>query len=358
MRRKSKTVQIGKIKIGGGQLIAVQSMTNKPAADWLGTIDQIRELQNAGCDIVRIAIPELENARIFQEIKKAGITVPLVADIHFDYKIALESVKYGADKIRINPGNIGSKERVYEVAAACKTNGLPIRIGVNGGSLDKQLLKKYGSPTPEALAESALTQAETLENCNFSDIVVSIKSSSVSDTIRAAEIVAENTNYPLHLGVTEAGDDYTGLIKNSIGTGALLCRGIGDTIRVSLTADPIKEVKAGREILRVLGLDAEGGIDVISCPTCGRTKINLIELQHEFKERVKNINTHGKKIKVAIMGCAVNGPGEAREADVGIAGGDGYALLFKAGKPLYKVEQDKIITALLTETQIILNEDK
>ncbi len=350
MRRKSRIVQIGNIKIGGSYPIAIQSMTNRAAADFEGTLAQVRALQEAGCDIVRMAVPEVECAGIFRMLKDNGITIPLVAGIHFDYRIALESIKCGADKIRINPGNIGAKERVYEVASACRANGLPIRIGVNGGSLDKRLLEKYGSPTPEALAESALTQAEMLEDCGFSDIVISIKSSSVQGTVRAAERVAEQSDYPLHLGVTEAGDEYSGLVKNAAGMGALLCRGIGDTIRVSLTADPVNEIKAGREILKSLGLYEKGSIDIVSCPTCGRTKIDLIGLQHAFKERVKDIDTHGKVIKVAIMGCVVNGPGEAKEADFGIAGGDGYAVLFKDGKTIRRVESEHIIDVLLEET--------
>lgn len=355
MRRKSKVVEIGNIKIGGDHPIAIQSMTNRSASDFAGTVAQVRALQEAGCDIVRMAVPNMDCAPIFTELKKNGIVIPLVADIHFDYKIALESVKWGADKIRINPGNIGAKERVYEVASACKAKGLPIRIGVNGGSLDGKLLEKYGSPTPEALAESALTQAEMLEDCGFSDIVISIKSSSVAGTVRAAEIVAEQSEYPLHLGVTEAGDEYSGLIKNAAGMGALLCRGIGDTIRVSLTADPVREIEAGREILKSLGLYAKGSIDIVSCPTCGRTKIDLIGIQSEFKERVKHIDTHGKVIKVAIMGCVVNGPGEAKEADFGIAGGDGFAVLFKNGQTVRRVEQDEIIDVLLEETNSYLN---
>ncbi len=358
MRRKSRVVKIGNIKIGGDNPIAIQSMTNRAAWDFAGTVAQVKALQDAGCDIVRMAVPELECAGIFRELKSKGITIPLVADIHFDYKIALESIRCGADKIRINPGNIGAKERVYEVAAACRTNGLPIRIGVNGGSLDKKILRKYGAPTPEALAESALLQAEMLEDCGFSDIVISIKSSSVADTVRAAELVAEQSEYPLHLGVTEAGDEYTGLVKNAAGMGALLCRGIGDTIRVSLTADPVNEIKAGREILKVLGLYSKGSIDIVSCPTCGRTKIDLIGLQREFKERVKDIDTHGKVIKVAIMGCVVNGPGEAREADFGIAGGDGYAVLFRNGQTIRRVESEQIIDVLLEETYSSLNDQE
>jgi len=357
VRRKTRVVQIGDIKIGGDHPIAIQSMTNRPASDFAGTVEQVLALQNAGCDIVRMAVPDTDCAPVFRKLKQSGITIPLVADIHFDYRIALESIRCGADKIRINPGNIGSREKVYEVASACRGNGLPIRIGVNGGSLDKKLLEKYGAPTPEALAESALAQAEMLEDCAFSDIVISIKSSSVAGTVRAAEIVAENSDYPLHLGVTEAGDEYTGLVKNAAGMGALLCRGIGDTIRVSLTADPINEIKAGREILKVLGLYSKGSIDIVSCPTCGRTKIDLIGLQHAFREKVKDIDTHGKVIKVAVMGCVVNGPGEAKEADFGIAGGDGYAVLFKAGRAVRRVEHDEIIDVLYAETLAALNEN-
>jgi len=356
VRRKTRIVQVGNIKLGGGCPIAIQSMTNRPAADFEGTLCQVRALQAAGCDIVRMAVPEADCAAVFPYLKSNGITIPLVADIHFDYRIALECVRSGADKIRINPGNIGSKEKVYEVASACRNGGLPIRIGVNGGSLDKRLLEKYGAPTPEALAESALSQAEVLEGCGFSDIVISIKSSSVQGTVRAAEIVAEQSDYPLHLGVTEAGDEYSGLVKNAAGMGALLCRGIGDTIRVSLTADPVNEIAAGREILRALGLYEKGSVDIVSCPTCGRTKIDLIGLQRQFKERVKDIDTKGKVIKVAIMGCVVNGPGEAREADFGIAGGDGYAVLFKDGQTLRRVESHQIIEALLSETYRAIEE--
>ncbi len=357
MRRKTRTVQVGNIKLGDSHPIAIQSMTNRPAADFEGTLAQVRALQTAGCDIVRMAVPEEDCAGIFPYLKENGITIPLVADIHFDYRIALESIRRGADKIRINPGNIGAKERVYEVATACREKGLPIRIGVNGGSLDKKLLQKYGAPTPEALAESALTQAEMLEDCGFSDIVISIKSSSVVGTVRAAELVAEASDYPLHLGVTEAGDEYSGLVKNAAGMGALLVCGIGDTIRVSLTADPVNEIKAGREILRSLGLYEKGSIDIVSCPTCGRTKIDLIGLGRAFKERVQDIDTRGKVIKVAIMGCVVNGPGEAREADFGIAGGDGYAVLFKNGETVRRVEQDEIIDTLLFETYKALEKE-
>lgn len=355
MRRKANVVRIGTCRIGGDYPIAVQSMANRPASDFDGVREQVRTLEQAGCDIVRLAVPTVEDAEIFRVLKSAGIAVPLVADIHFDYKIALRSVACGADKIRINPGNIGERTKVYEVAAACRNEGIPIRIGVNGGSLEKKLLQKYGTPTPEALAESALTQAETLEDCGFSDIVLSIKSSSVAETVQAAELVAAQSEYPLHLGVTEAGDAYTGLVKNAAGLGALLCRGIGDTIRVSLTADPLEEVRAGREILKVLGLWEKGGVEIVSCPTCGRTKINLIFLQRQFKERTAGLDTHGKTVKVAIMGCVVNGPGEAREADLGLAGGDGYGMLFRHGIPFRRVTEDEMLDVLLMETKALLD---
>ena len=354
-RRITRTVSAGKIKIGGGEKISVQSMTNKPAHDFDATVAQIKQLTKAGADIVRLAVPDEECARAFTFAKEAGVTCPLVADIHFDYKIALASVKAGADKIRINPGNIGEKWKVKEVADACRGAGVPIRIGVNGGSLDKKLLEKYGAPTAEALAQSAMTEAEALEDCGFSDIVISIKSSSVAEMTRAARIVAKETDYPLHLGVTEAGDDYTGLIKNSAGIGALLLDGIGDTVRVSLTADPVEEIRAGRELLACLGL-TDGGIDVVSCPTCGRTKIDLISIEKAYKKAIENIDTHGKRLKVAVMGCAVNGPGEAREADFGIAGGDGFVLYFKNGQSVCRVEEDKAVDFLVGETKKALGE--
>lgn len=348
--KKTRTVTAREVKIGGGNPVTVQSMTNTPAEDFEGTVAQMLTLQNSGCDIVRVAIPNEECAAVFSYAKERGVTLPIVADIHFDYKIALAAVRSGADKIRINPGNIGERWEVREVADACRANGLPIRIGVNGGSLDKKLLEKYKSPTAEALAESALTEADALETCGFSDIVISIKSSSVRDMIKAARIVHEKCNYPLHLGITEAGDEYSGLVKNAVGIGSLLLDGIGDTIRVSLTAPPVDEVRAGREILRSLGLDKAGGINVISCPTCGRTKIDLIKLVGEYKKQTENIDTRGKTLNVAIMGCAVNGPGEAREADFGIAGGDGFALFFRKGEPVTKICEDKALAFLIDET--------
>lgn len=350
---KTKTVKIGNLLIGGNEKIAVQSMTNTDTLDFEKTLCQTKELVSAGCDIVRIAVPNEDAAGVFRYIKSAGVTVPLVADIHFDHRIALRSVREGADKIRINPGNIGEKWKVAEVAHACREAGIPIRIGVNGGSLDKALLEKYSSPTPEALAESAFSEAQALEDCGFSDIVISIKSSRVADMIKACRIVSSATSYPIHLGVTEAGDEYSGLVKNSVGIGALLTEGIGDTIRVSLTADPVREVIAGKEILRSLEL-CEPSLHIVSCPTCGRTKIDLISLSREFREASKNLSTNGKDVTVALMGCAVNGPGEAREADIGIAGGVGEAVLIKKGEIIGKIREDEIISRLISEIEEIV----
>lgn len=346
-RRKSRQVRAGEIFIGGGAGITVQSMTNAPAHDFEGQAAQIFSLEAAGCDIVRLAVPDEEAAGVFPYLRECGVKIPLVADIHFDYKIALACVRAGADKIRINPGNIGSPDKVREVAVACGDAGIPIRIGVNGGSLEKKLLEKYGSPTPEAIAESALSQAEMLERFGFSDIVVSIKSSDTYKMIEASEIVAGASDYPLHLGVTEAGDSFTGLIKNAVGIGSLLSRGIGDTIRVSLTAPPVEEVRAGKEILRSLGLYSGGGVNIISCPTCGRTKIDIIELTTSLREAVADIDTRGRKINVAVMGCVVNGPGEAREADFGIAGGDGFGVLFSGGETIRHVDERDIVPTLI-----------
>lgn len=345
---KTKKVQIGNVAVGADFPVAVQSMTNTDTLDFDSTLGQVKKLADAGCDIVRIAVPSEEAAGIFAYVKKSGLTVPLVADIHFDYRIALASVRAGADKIRINPGNIGAKWKVEEVASACAASSVPIRIGVNGGSLDKRFLEKYSAPTPEALAESALEEAEVLESCGFSDIVISIKSSRTADMIKACRIVSAQSEHPLHIGVTEAGDEYSGLVKNCVGIGSLLSDGIGDTIRVSLTADPVREVEAGREILSALGL-AKPSLHIVSCPTCGRTKINLIELSARFREEAKNFDTNGKDITVALMGCAVNGPGEAREADVGIAGGAGDAVLFRKGQIVGKVREEEIIPRLIHE---------
>lgn len=332
----------------------MQSMTNASSGDFDAVEAQIRTLVLAGADIVRIAVPDEAAAEVFSVMRNRGITVPLVADIHFDYKLALLSAQSGASKIRVNPGNIGAPWKVREVAAACRDARLPIRIGVNGGSLDKKLLEKYGAPTPEALVESALTQAEMLEAAGFSDIVLSMKTSSVRDTIASYRLAAQNCTYPFHIGVTEAGDEYSGLVKNAVGIGTLLADGIGDTLRVSLTADCAKEIEAGREILRTLGLDARGGVEIVSCPTCGRTRIDLISLAAKFKEAARGIDTNGRTVKVAVMGCVVNGPGEAREADFGIAGGDGFAVFFRRGETVCRVREEDVIDTLLKETENFL----
>ena len=354
MRYKTREVKVGSVVIGGTAPVCVQSMTNTDTLDHQATTAQLRSLEEAGCTVARLAVPTEEAAQVFAAAKNAGITMPLVADIHFDYKIALAAVKAGTDKIRINPGNIGESWKVKAVADACRSEGLPIRIGVNGGSLERSLLEKYGSPTPEALAESALTQAEILEGFGFSDIVLSIKSSTVANMIKACRLVREQSDYPLHIGVTEAGDEYSGLVKNAVGIGALLMDGIGDTLRVSLTADPVKEVIAGREILRAAGL---GGsyVNIVSCPTCGRTKIDLISLSGELRAVMGNLDTKGKNITVALMGCVVNGPGEAREADVGIAGGDGFGVLIKKGEVCGRVEECDIVPTLLAEVMKIID---
>ncbi len=356
IRRKTKEIGVGNVKIGKSAPISVQSMTNTDTLDACATINQIRELEKAGCDIVRLAVPKEEAAKTIKQAKNEGIKIPIVADIHFDYKIALECLRMGVDKIRINPGNIGAEWKVKEVAEACKSAGVPIRIGVNSGSLEKSILEKYGSPTAQALAESAFYHAEMLERFNFSDIVISIKASSVRENIMANRIVASNCDYPLHLGVTEAGDEFDGAIKSAIGIGSLLTDGMGDTIRVSLTASPVAEIPAARRILASLGLNPNGGIDIVSCPTCGRTKVDLIKLSSEFKKAISGINTNGKNIKVAIMGCAVNGPGEAKDADIGIAGGIGEVLLFRHGEIIGKVAEDRSIPALIEELKAIINE--
>lgn len=348
-RRISKAVKVGNMYIGGGHPVSVQSMTNANPYDFEAVLSQVRALEAAGCDIVRMTIPDETAAGVFSVLKKEGVKIPLVADIHFDHKAAIAAAMSGADKIRINPGNIGSESRVREVAQTCKTLGLPIRIGVNAGSLDKKLLEKYGAPTPEALCESALSQAEVLEKFSFSDIVLSIKSSDIYTTVEAARLTAKNSSYPIHLGVTEAGGEYAGIIKSSVGIGSLLLDGIGDTIRVSLTADPVREVAAGRELLLCLGL-SNGGIEIISCPTCGRTKIDIIGIAEKFRKMTESIDTKGKRVKVAIMGCVVNGPGEAKGADFGIAGGDGFGVLFEKGESLGRVEECDILNTLKQKT--------
>lgn len=350
-RRRSNAVRVGNLTVGGESPITVQSMTNTDPRDREATLRQVRALALRGCDLVRLAVPDRGAASIFSYLKEQGITVPLVADIHFDYKIALEAVAAGADKIRINPGNVGSRDNVAAVVRACRAAGVPIRIGVNGGSLERPLLAKYGAPTAEAIAESALGHAAILEALDFFDTVISVKSSDVKTMIDANRILAEKTRYPLHLGVTEAGGLKRGMIKGAIGIGTLLSEGIGDTVRVSLTADPLEEVAAAREILSALGLDPTAGIDVVSCPTCGRTKIDLIPLLAAFEKGLDERGLRKKKLKVAFMGCAVNGPGEAREADIGIAGGDGEALLFKHGETIAKYPADRIVEVLLDEIE-------
>lgn len=354
IRRKSKVVNVGNIFVGGSSDIAIQSMTNTDTNDATATINQIRELESAGCDIVRITVPTVESASTIKQIKKCGIKIPVVADIHFDYRVALECVRQGVDKIRINPGNIGEDWKVKEVVDACKANKIPIRIGVNGGSLEKHILEKYGSPTPEALADSAFYHINLLEKFGFEDIIVSVKSSNVRNMILANQIIANKCEYPIHIGVTEAGDSYSGLIKSSAGIGSLLCNGIGDTIRVSLTANPVEEIKAGKEMLSALGFYNKGSIQVVSCPTCGRTKINLIELSNKLKKELLHIDPKGKNIKVALMGCVVNGPGEAKECDIGVAGGIGEAVLFRKGKIIEKIDEKDIVYTLIEEVKKLL----
>ena len=346
-RRNTRSVTVGSLRIGGGAPVSVQSMLSVPSEDIAGNVAEAKRLEAAGCEIIRAAIPNKEAIRLIDAIKKE-VSIPLVADIHFDYKLALEAAAAGIDKIRLNPGNIGGDDHVKAVAQICAQKGIPIRIGVNSGSLEKEILAKYGAPTAQALCESALYHASLLEKFDFWDIVLSIKSSSVETMIEAYELTSEKSDYPLHLGVTEAGTARMGLIKSAIGIGSLLSRGIGDTIRVSLTAPPEEEVTAGFDILKALGL--RGGVRFVSCPTCGRTKIDLIALATKVAERLRGCN---KDITVAVMGCAVNGPGEAREADLGIAGGDGEGLIFKKGEILRKVPEDRLLEELLREVEAL-----
>lgn len=345
-RRKSRVVTAGNVKIGGDSKITVQSMLNAVAEDVDGNVKQAKELENAGCEIIRLTVPNIEAVKTLAAVKNA-VNIPVVADIHFDYKCALESVAAGADKIRINPGNIGSDDRIKAVADACRLKNVPIRIGVNSGSLEKDILQKYGGVTPEGMAESAFRHIRLLEKYDFNDIVVSIKSSNVENMVKAYRIVANECDYPLHLGVTEAGTVRMGLIKSAAGIGALLLDGIGDTIRVSMTADPVKEVAAGFDILKAVGIKTDCPY-IVSCPTCGRTKIDLISLANEVEKRLSNCN---KPIKVAVMGCVVNGPGEAKEADIGVAGGDKCGMIFKKGKIVKKVKEEDIIDELMKEIE-------
>lgn len=334
---------MGGVLVGGGAPISIQSMTNTPTHDVEATLSQIRALAAAGCDIVRVAVPDMRAAQAIGALK-AGSPVPLVADIHFDYRLALEAAEQGIDKIRINPGNIGAPERVEAVAKACKERGIPIRVGVNGGSLEKELLAKYGGPIPEAMVESALGHIKLLERYGFEDICVSLKASSVPATMRAYQLMAQKYDYPLHLGVTEAGTRDLGELKAAAGIGGLLAQGVGDTLRVSLTADPVEEVFAARRILKAIGLRREGP-ELISCPTCGRTQVNLIAMARQVEELLKDVD---KPITVAVMGCVVNGPGEASHADVGLAGGRGEGVLFKHGRIVAnKVPEDQLVPELM-----------
>ena len=337
-------MQIGDVRIGGGAPVAIQSMTNTKTEDIEATVKQIRALTEAGCEIVRCAVPTMEAAEALREIRRQT-DIPLVADIHFDHRLALKAIESGVDKVRINPGNIGSRERVRAVADAAKERGIPIRIGVNSGSLEKTLLEKYGGVTAEALVESALSQAAVLEEMQFTDIVISIKASDVPLCVEAYELLAQRTDYPLHIGITEAGTPYDGTVKSAVGLGVLLHEGIGDTMRVSLTGDPVEEIRAAKAILKAAGL-RKGGIEVVSCPTCGRTQIDLITLAEQVAEMVRDMPLD---LKVAVMGCVVNGPGEAREADIGIAGGIGEGLLIRRGEVIRKVPEDRLLDALREE---------
>ena len=340
----TRQIHVGGIPIGGGAPVTIQSMTNTRTDDVESTLSQIRSLAAAGCQIVRVAVPDGAAARAVAKIKEAS-PLPVVVDIHFDYKLALEAIAAGADKVRINPGNIGGEDRVKAVADACRLRGIPIRIGVNGGSLEPELRKKYGGVTAEALVESAMGHVRLLNDCNFDDICISVKCSHVPVNMAAYRMLHEQTHYPLHLGVTEAGTPRLGVLKSAIGIGGLLCQGIGDTLRVSLTADPEEEVRAALDILSAAGL-RKTGPDLISCPTCGRTRYDMIPIAREVERRLQGCT---KPITVAVMGCVVNGPGEARAADVGIAGGDGEGLLFRHGEILRKVPQDKLVDALMDE---------
>ena len=342
----TKQITVGGVALGGGAPVTIQSMCNTKTEDAAATAAQIRALEDAGCEIVRVTVPTMEAARAISAIKER-ISIPLVADIHFDHRLAVEAAVRGADKIRINPGNIGGEENVKAVVDACRARRIPIRVGVNGGSLEKALLAKYGKVTPEALVESAMGHIRLLEKFDFTDICVSVKSSDVPLNMAAYRLLHECVDYPLHLGVTEAGTPSMGLIKSAIGIGGLLCEGIGDTVRVSLTADPVEEVYAARRILQACGI-RRSGVNLVSCPTCGRTGYNMIPIAEELEKRLAGCS---KKITVAVMGCVVNGPGEASAADIGIAGGEGECLIFRKGKVLYKVPQEKLVDALLEEIE-------
>ncbi|MBQ4383518.1 MAG: flavodoxin-dependent (E)-4-hydroxy-3-methylbut-2-enyl-diphosphate synthase [Firmicutes bacterium] len=343
-RSNTRQVKVGGLALGGGAPVRIQSMTNTRTSDVEATVRQILELEEAGCEIIRATVPDMASAEAFRKIRER-IHIPLVADIHFDYRLAIAAVEHGADKIRINPGNIGSPDRVRAVAEACKAHHVPIRVGVNSGSLERELLAKYGGPTAEALAESAAGKVRQLEECGFSDMVVSIKASTVNLCVDANLAFADKYDYPLHLGITEAGGLSDGTVKSAMGLGALLHAGLGDTIRVSLTADPVEEIRTAKQILRFAGL-RNSGIEWVSCPTCGRTSIDLVKLADEAREALKDETL---PVRIAVMGCIVNGPGEAREADLGIAGGNGEGLIFRKGEILRKVPENELLPALLEE---------
>lgn len=345
-RRKTREIDIGGVKIGGNNPIAIQSMCNTDTRNVNATVEQIKGLEEAGCEIIRVAVPDMQAAEAIRDIK-SRINIPLVADIHFDYRLALKCMENGVDKIRINPGNIGSSDRVKQVSNMAKKNGIPIRVGVNSGSLEKHIIEKYGGVTPEGLVESALGHVKLLEENDFYDTAISIKASNVPFSIEVYDLLSNTVDYPLHVGITEAGTVWGGTIKSAVGIGAILSMGIGDTIRVSLTGNPVEEVYAAKEILKDLNL-RKFGVEFISCPTCGRTCIDLIKIANEVEEKIKNID---KNIKVAVMGCAVNGPGEAREADIGIAGGNGEGLIFKKGGILRKVPENSLVQELLKEIE-------
>ena len=347
-RKMTREINIGGVKIGGNNPIAIQSMCNTDTRDVKSTVEQIKKLEKAGCEIIRVAVPDMQAAECIRDIKKS-IDIPLVADIHFDYRLALKCMDNGIDKIRINPGNIGSADRVKQVADMAKKNHIPIRVGVNSGSLEKELVEKYGGVTPQGLVESALRHVKLLEQNDFYDTAISIKASNVPFSIEVYELLSNTVDYPLHVGITEAGTVWGGTIKSAVGIGAILSRGIGDTIRVSLTGDPVEEIYAAKEILKDLNL-RKFGVEFISCPTCGRTSIDLIKIANEVESKIKDID---KYIKVAVMGCAVNGPGEAREADIGIAGGHGEGLIFKKGEILRKVPEEKLVDELLKEIALL-----
>jgi (E)-4-hydroxy-3-methylbut-2-enyl-diphosphate synthase len=348
-RRKTRQINIGKVKIGGSAPVSVQSMTNTRTEDIKATLSQIRRLEEVGCEIVRVAVPTREAAARLGEIK-SKINIPLVADIHFDYQLAIMAVNEGIDGLRINPGNIGGREKVEKVVRAAKKGGIPIRIGVNSGSLEKYLLERYGGPGPEALVESALRCVKVFEGLDFYEIKISLKSPDVLTTMEAYRMISKIVDYPLHLGITEAGTLFSGVIKSSLGIGILLNEGIGDTIRVSLTADPVEEVRAGYEILKGLKLRSRG-VEMISCPTCGRCEIDLVGIANEVEKRLAKVK---KPIKVAVMGCVVNGPGEAKEADIGIAGGKGSGLLFKRGKAVKKLKEEEMVKVLVEEVDKVV----